>query len=96
MDMIEELIHAGADINWKSKKNGCTVMHYMAKQTNKKRLGSLSKYRKLLHLLIYKKANLVEKDENGDTPIHCASMVGNLMALKIMLPFCADVNLKNK
>ena len=74
LDMLQELLNAGSDVNWKSKKNGSNVLHYLCKQTNKKRIKDIMFYKKILRTLLHKKVNLLERDENGDTPFHIAAM----------------------
>ena len=81
MDIIEELIKKGADVNT-TDKNGVTSLH----------IAATKKIIKLIRLLVEKGANVNATTHLGITPLHHAAINGDLEIGKFLIANGAEVN----
>ncbi|EAX95817.1 ankyrin repeat protein, putative [Trichomonas vaginalis G3] len=83
--LLEYLISNGADINAKNK-DGCTSLHYAARNNNKE----------TAEILISNGADINAKNKDGCTSLHYAARLNNKETAEILISNGADINAKNK
>ena len=89
LEIVQQLIKAGADVNVKDKDNGdWTPLH----------TASYEGHLEIVQELIKAGAdvNVKEDNEHGSTPLHVASLKGHLEIVQELIKAGADVNAKTK
>ncbi|GLV37398.1 Ankyrin 2 [Carabus blaptoides fortunei] len=93
METFKLLIAHGATVE-ATDNTGCTILHYAAQ---------CGRYQALTYLLHNYNININTKDEDGDTPLHCALIADESIdqetvkkIIEILLLKGASINLKNK
>ncbi|KAI8496456.1 hypothetical protein Bbelb_257550 [Branchiostoma belcheri] len=74
LDVVQYLIHCGADVNHSSKDEGETALHVAAKLASPE----------VVNCLLDKDADRMKETKYGDTPLHYASLFGNFRAAKTL------------
>ncbi len=82
LDEVRELLDKGADVNARSRWEGCTPLH-VAAEANCFRVAEL---------LLARKAEVNVKDDFGRTPLHSVAKGGNVDLARLLLERGADVN----
>lgn len=82
VDLVQQLLEGGANVNFQEKEGGWTPLHN-AVQMNRE---------DIVELLLRYDADPVLRKKNGATPFIVAAIVGNVKLLELFLSKGADVN----
>jgi ankyrin repeat protein len=85
-DTVEQLLNAGADVNFKEPEDGYTVLHYLPSESN--RSTALACY----PLLKEAGAQIDARTDEGSTPLRSAALWGHLELVIQLIEDGAQVN----
>lgn len=85
MEEVERLLAEGADIQ-KTDQSGFSALHFAA----------WGDHRNMVQLLLDKDANVHARTKDERTPLSCASAVGSVEIVQLLLARFADANIKMK
>jgi len=86
LNLINDLILLGANLDWQDEKYGKTSLHWATQYW-----GNVE----IVRMLIDAGADVNLKDNNGDTPLHVAAKYGRVEIVRILINARANLDVQN-